>query len=113
MIKSLKQDPLLKSTVVKISLLFLLLTLVLNVFHISQLDALYKEQINLTRSMVGKLVTYYPKDEANIVNVLKEGNEDLENRGKSVLNKYGYKDNSILKDNKSKVIIYKSIIVFF
>lgn len=113
MIKSLKQEPLLKSTVVKISLLFLLLTLVLNIFHISQLDALYKEQTNLTRSMVGQLVTYYPEDEANIVKILKEGNKDLENKGISILSKYGYKDNSILKDNKSKMIIYKSIVVFF
>ncbi|MBO3443965.1 HAMP domain-containing sensor histidine kinase [Clostridium sp. CCUG 7971] len=112
MINIFRKEPLLKKVTIKISLVFLLSVLILNIFHITQLDKLYKEQINLTENIVGQLALEYPNDEANIVKAIKYKDESIKEKGKNILEKYGYKEDSILSSN-SKAIIYKSVVVFF
>ncbi|MGX4600362.1 sensor histidine kinase [Faecalimicrobium sp. JNUCC 81] len=113
MINIFRKEPLLKKLTIKISLVFLLSVLILNIFHITQLDKLYKEQINLTENIVGQLALEYPNDEANIVKAIKYKDESIKEKGKNILEKYGYKEDSILSSSNSKAIIYKSVVVFF
>ncbi len=112
MINIFRKEPLLKKVTIKISLVFLISIIILNVFHITQLDRLYKEQLNLTKNIVGQLVLEYPNEEANIIKALKYKDENLQQEGNNILEKYGYKENSIIDESNSKSIIYKSIFIF-
>lgn len=112
MISTLSKEPILKNITIKISLVFLLSMVMLNIFHINQLDKLYKEHLDLTRNIVGQLLLEYPSEEANIIKALKYKDKNIQSEGKRVLEKYGYNYNHILNDVNSKNIIYKSGLIF-
>lgn len=112
MMKILKQDPLLKNTVLYLILSVLVGFIILNLFHIKQIESIYEQHINITNGIVGELLEKYPQEELSIIDSINNINQKSISRGNEFFIKYGYNAKSIFNDENFKSYAIKSIGVF-
>lgn len=112
MIEDIKREPIFKKAVVCMGITVILSIFVLNIIHIMQLDCIYKKQLNITNSLVGSLVNKYPNDETEIIEALKNSDKSAIDKGREILDKYGYKEKNIFGDDNFKKYANQSILLF-
>lgn len=110
MIKSLIKEPIIKKTIIIIAMSNFISLVILNIFHIYQLNKVYKQHLYTQQSIVGSIVSKYPHEEDLIMKSIKESNKEQQNIGKEILKSYGYNEsNSIVSDDKYTEIISRTI----
>ncbi len=110
MIKNIKREPIIKKSIFIISISIFISLNILNVFHIYQLDKVYKQHIYTQQSIVGSLVSKYPEEEDLIMRSIKEGSKKEEAIGERILKSYGYNEyNSIIDDERYSEIISNTV----
>lgn len=110
MISSFRKEPVIKKSMIVICLSTFISLAILNVFHIYQLNKVYKQHIYTQQSIVGSIMREYPNDEDLVMNAIKNGSEDDKKLGQEVLRSYGYNEsNSIIDDIKYNEILSNTI----
>lgn len=110
MISSFRKEPVIKKSMIVICLSTFISLAILNVFHIYQLNKVYKQHIYTQQSIVGTIMRKYPNDEDLVMNAIKNVSEADKNLGQEVLRRYGYNEsNSIIYDIKYNEILSNSI----
>lgn len=110
MIKNLIKGPAIKKSMITICLSIFISLAILNIFHMYQLDKVYKKHIDTQQSIVGSIISKYPDEEDLIMKSIKEVNESEKKLGEKVLQSYGYNElNSIVDDDKYSEIISNTI----
>ena len=110
MIKSLTREPSIRKSMIIIFISIFISLSILNIFHIYQLNTVYKQHLYTQQSIVGNLVNKYPNEEELIMKSIKEVSKDNQKLGVEVLKRYGYNEsNSILNDDMYDSIIKSAI----
>ncbi|CEN91881.1 two-component sensor histidine kinase [[Clostridium] sordellii] len=110
MIKSIKREPIIKKSILIISISTFISLAILNIFHIYQLDNVYKQHIYTQQSIVGSLVSKYPEEEDLIMKSIKDGSKKEQAIGERILKSYGYNEsNSIIDDDRYSEIISNTV----
>lgn len=110
MIKSIKREPSIKKSILIISISTFISLAILNIFHIYQLDNVYKQHIYTQQSIVGSLVSKYPEEEDLIMKSIKDGSKKEQAIGERILKSYGYNEsNSIIDDDRYSEIISNTV----
>lgn len=112
MIKSINKEPIIKRSIILSSVLIIISIIILNIIHINQLNLIYNKQMDVTNRIIGALIVKYPGEELEIIDALKEDNKDISLKGKEIINRYGYNENNIFKDNNFKDYSNKSVFLF-
>lgn len=112
MIKSISREPMLNKITLGISICFLISGIILNLFHIAQLNNLYKEERALTQRIVGGILNNYPEAELSVMQAIKNADEVSLSKGSEVLSKFGYKESSIFQDESFSKYAYDSFKLF-
>ena len=99
MMRNIKLDKKLKG-VILIASIVLAFSSILCIWHnYEQFNDIHKQQIETTQGVVGALIKEYPEKEVEIIeNILKNDENNIE-RGKAILDKYGYNIGLSMKDD--------------
>lgn len=101
MIKYMKEEPLIRKTIIIVLTVIILMYSSFGIFQFMQLNTIHKNQIKTFQRVVGTLSLEYPEKESEIVNaIFQEKDNDVQKIGEEILRKYGYNlETDMLNDN--------------
>lgn len=117
MISILKKEPALRKVVVfSIISVFFIFSL-FTIFQYKNLKGIYLEQNNINERLIGMIVSKYPESEVDVVKYVYNANNEYEELGNKILNKFGYGKSYDMKRNINfqqhiKYFLVNNLVVF-
>ncbi|MGL4797358.1 MAG: sensor histidine kinase, partial [Paraclostridium sp.] len=117
MISIIRKEPIIKKSIIMTAVSMLVIISMFTIFQYNNLANIYKEQEKINQKLVGVLVDKYPEQEVKIVkSIYKQDNRYLD-KGKKILDKYGYGNGYDMYENVNfqehlKYFLVNNLIVF-
>lgn len=112
MINYIKKDPLFKRAFIIMLSFMVALSILIMILNYYNLKSFYNNQMLITEKLVGTFVKKYPEDEIKIIDSLLTTNENENiSFGKTLLDKYGYKNSFSLNNNVNSNNSYKNFML--
>ncbi|MGL5755178.1 MAG: sensor histidine kinase [Paraclostridium sp.] len=117
MISILKEEPVLSKIVIVSVISVVFIFSFFTIFQYKNLKGIYLEQNNINERLIGVLVSKYPESEVDIVNSIYSENDEYEDLGNKILNKFGYSEEYDMNRNINfqqhlKYFLVNNLIVF-